>query len=120
MAAIAALTSAREMSAACSLPHRGSRYLRTSASACFQDLLLLLGVLLDVARGQFLERAFGAVGLTFGRRVLALGDLKHDPAGQLAGVGQTDGVGRAEAVPARAAVERIDDLPGSCGRSAAR
>ena len=38
MAATAALTSAREISAAGSLPHRGSQLLATSYSACFQLL----------------------------------------------------------------------------------
>ena len=40
MRAIVDLTSEREMSAARSLAHRGSRCLRTSASACRQDLFL--------------------------------------------------------------------------------
>ena len=73
---------------------------------------MLLAWSFDVTGGQFLECAFGTGGLAFGGRVLALGDLKHNPAGQLAGVGQTNGVRRAEAVPTWATVERIDALEG--------
>jgi len=35
---------------------------------------------IDVARRQFLERAFAALGLLFRSRVFALGDSEHDAA----------------------------------------
>ena len=77
----------------------------------------MLGVRLDVARGQLGEGAGAALGPLLGRRVLAPGDRQHGLRRQRAGVGQPNGIGVAQVQPARPAVAGIDELPGaSAGR----
>ena len=51
---------------------------------------MLLGVLLDIARRQFLERPLAALGLLLRSRVLATGDGEHRRGGEHPGVGEAD------------------------------
>src|SRR5450830_1026264 len=70
-----------------------------------------LGVLLDVSRRQLVERSLAALGLALGGRVLALGDLEHDAARQLARIGEANRGGITDVIPARPTAQRIDALP---------
>ncbi len=86
-----ALTSARVMLAACSLPQRGSAWRRTSASACRQLLFRLLGVAARrsarPARRKCQRRARPASRPPGP----CLGDLQHRLGRERAGVGKPDG-----------------------------
>src|ERR1019366_10590470 len=77
----------------------------------FPRAVAALGVFLDVARRQFLERALAALSLLFRSGVFALGNSEHDAARQLASVGETNRSSIAYMIPARAAVVRVDALP---------
>jgi hypothetical protein len=66
----------------------------------------------DVSPRQLLEGAGTSFGLPLGLGVLALGDLEHDSAGQLAGVGQIYRVSFADQIPSRSPLEIVDAHPG--------
>jgi hypothetical protein len=73
---------------------------------------VLLGVLLDVALGEFGEGALAALGLLLGRRVLATGYRKHRLGRERARIAEADGVGITDVEPAGATVKGVDRLPG--------
>jgi hypothetical protein len=76
-------------------------------------LVRLLGVLVDVLGGQFGEGAGAALGLLLRRRIAAPCHLQHRLSRERAGIGETDGVGVAESIPAWPTVAAVDAVPRS-------
>ena len=75
-------------------------------------LVVLLGVLLDVIRGKFLEGPSSAFRSSLGKRIAAGGDFEHHLRCQLTSIGQADGSGIAEMEPVCSAVTGVDHLEG--------
>src|SRR5262249_62400308 len=80
-------------------------------------LVALPGVLLDVALGHLLERPPTTQREAIRVRICALGDLIQDLARQLSRVGERNGAGVADRIPARSAsADRVHAFPGAVAR----